>query len=147
MTITVRRAIPEDWPALRQLFLQGRRETFEWQAPEKFALEDFDAQTQGELLLIAEDELAHPVGFISVWEEDSFIHHLYVARSHHRRGVGTALLRALPRRPTLRYRLKCLVLNTSALAFYRACRFVEIGSGTSGDGDYVLLKSHNERTG
>ncbi|MFL9871329.1 GNAT family N-acetyltransferase [Paraburkholderia megapolitana] len=147
MTIKVRRAIPEDWPALRQLFFQGRREAFEWQAPGKFALGDFDEQTQGELLLIAEDESSHPVGFISVWEEDSFIHHLYVARSHHRKGVGRALLRALPRWPTLRYRLKCLVLNTSALAFYRACRFTEIGSGTSEDGDYVLLKSHDERTG
>lgn len=147
MTIKVRRAVLEDWPALRQLFLQGRRETFEWQTPDKFALEDFDAQTQGELLLIAEDESAHPVGFISVWEEDHFIHHLYVAHSHHRRGVGRALLRALPRWPTLRYRLKCLSRNTSALAFYRACRFTEIGSGTSEDGDYVLLKSHDERTG
>ncbi|RUL72166.1 GNAT family N-acetyltransferase [Dyella choica] len=140
MTIMVRPATTEDLPTLRELFLQSRREIFNWQPPEAFRLEDFDAQTQGELLIVAAkgERLA---GFISVWEPDHFIHHLYVDRLHFRRGIGRALLHALPGWPTTRYGLKCLRQNESALAFYQACCFTEVGMGTADDGEYLLLQS------
>ncbi|GLQ91274.1 GNAT family N-acetyltransferase [Dyella acidisoli] len=144
MTITVRPAIADDLPALRALFLNSRRETFAWQPPDVFQLADFDTQTQGELLLVAEDGSGRLSGFISVWEPDGFIHHLHVDRQFFRRGVGRALLRVLPGWPETRYRLKCLRLNEVALAFYRTCGFVEIGSGMSGDGEYLLLESGSE---
>ncbi|WP_080410222.1 GNAT family N-acetyltransferase [Burkholderia ubonensis] len=95
MSITIRDAMAEDVPFLRELFLRSRCETFVWQPGDAFQLADFDAQTEGERLLVAEDDGARLAGFVSVWEPDHFIHHLYVDRSHHRRGIGRALLRAL----------------------------------------------------
>lgn len=83
-------------------------------------------------------------GFVSVWEPDYFIHHLYVDRLHHRRGIGRELLRALPGWPATRYRLKCLCANAPALAFYRASRFTEIGVGAPEDGEYRLLESSGD---
>ncbi|KWE57278.1 acetyltransferase [Burkholderia ubonensis] len=141
MSITVRDAVTEDVQSLRELFLRSRRETFVWQPGDAFQLSDFDAQTEGEQLLVAEDDGGRLAGFVSVWEPDHFIHHLYVDKSYHRRGIGRALLRALPGWPATRYRLKCLRANAPALAFYRASCFTEIGVGAAEDGEYLLLES------
>ncbi|WP_080417206.1 GNAT family N-acetyltransferase [Burkholderia ubonensis] len=104
MRIAVRDAVAGDVPALRELFLRSRRETFVWQPGDALQLADFDAQTEGERLLVAEDDSGQLAGFVSVWEPDHFIHHLYVHRPCHRRGIGRALLRALLGWPTTRYR-------------------------------------------
>ncbi|WP_431825263.1 N-acetyltransferase family protein [Burkholderia sp. F1] len=144
MSITIRDAVTEDVPALRELFLRSRRETFVWQPGDAFQLADFDTQTEGERLLVAEDDGGRLAGFVSVWEPDHFIHHLYVDQSRHRRGIGRALLRALPGWPATRYRLKCLRANAPALAFYRASRFAEIGVGAAEDGEYLLLESNGD---
>lgn len=144
MTIIVRDAVAADTPALRELFLRSRRATFIWQPNDAFALADFDTQTQAERLRVAEDEAARLVGFVAVWEPDHFIHHLYVDTPQLRRGIGRALLHALPGWPATRYRLKCLRANEAALAFYRACRFVEVGAGCADDGEYLLLESGGE---
>lgn len=141
--IEVREAAARDIPALRALFLRARRATFSWRPGEAFQLADFDAQTQGELLLVA-DAGDRPAGFIAVWQPDDFIHHLYVDAQYLRRGIGQALLRALPGWPEKRYRLKCLRRNTAALAFYRACGFGEIGNGAADDGEYLLLESADD---
>jgi GNAT superfamily N-acetyltransferase len=147
MTITVRSAEPADAPALRQLFLRSRRETFVWQPADAFALADFDAQTQDERLWVALDEAARPVGFIALWEPEQFIHHLYVERAWAGHGVGRALLQALPGWPATRFVLKCLCRNEAALAFYRACAFTEVGRGGEGDRAYLLLASHADGAG
>lgn len=141
MKITIRDAVPADMPALRELFLHSRRGTFVWEPAGSFQLADFEAQTEGELLRVAEDDGGRLAGFVSVWEPDNFIHHLHVYRPHHRSGVGRALLHALPGWPATRYRLKCLCANAPALAFYAACGFVEIGTGSAEDGEYLLLES------
>ncbi|CAB3968422.1 GNAT family acetyltransferase [Burkholderia cenocepacia] len=141
MKIIVRDAVAADTPALCELFLRSRRETFVWQPAGAFQLADFEAQTEGERLRVAEDDRGRLAGFVSVWEPDHFIHHLHVHRSHHRSGIGRALLRALPGWPATLYRLKCLRANVPALAFYAACGFVEIGAGSSEDGEYLLLES------
>lgn len=141
MTIFIRDGVAEDRPALRELFLRSRRETFAWQPESAFTLADFDAQTDGERLLVAYGQGGRLAGFMSLWEPDDFIHHLHVERSYFRRGVGRALLRALPGWPAKRYRLKCLLANQPAMAFYRACNFVEIGTGSAPEGDYLLLES------
>lgn len=140
MTLTVRSAATGDAPALRDLFLRARRDTFAWQPPNSFQLADFDAQTQGERLWVAQDG-AHAAGFISLWEPENFIHHMYVDRRWHRRGVGRALLGALPGWPGTRFTLKCLRRNEAALAFYGACGFTEVGAGTSQGGAYLLMAS------
>lgn len=139
MTIVVRAARRTDWPALRALYLHARRDTFAWLPAERFAAGDFDEHTRGEALLVAQARDEGIVGFVSVWEPERFVHHLYVAGTRLREGIGAALLRALPGWPAARYRLKCLVRNERALAFYRAHGFVEIDSGVSADGEYRLL--------
>ncbi|MGI4856470.1 MAG: GNAT family N-acetyltransferase [Janthinobacterium lividum] len=137
MPLVTRRALAQDHPALQRIFLAGRRQIH---IPGILTLDQFDEQTAGELVLVSEDAAATPLGFISIHVESRFIHHLYVAAGQQRRGVGIALLRALPGWPDVRYRLKCLSLNTAALAFYASCDFLPIGSGSSGSGDYLLLE-------
>ncbi len=119
MTIVVRAARRTDWPALRALYLHARRDTFAWLPAERFAAGDFDEHTRGEALLVAQARDEGIVGFVSVWEPERFVHHLYVAGTRLREGIGAALLRALPGWPAARYRLKCLVRNERALAFWR----------------------------
>ncbi|CAJ5759251.1 acetyltransferase [Burkholderia pseudomallei] len=99
-----------------------------------------------EALLVAQARDEGIVGFVSVWEPERFVHHLYVAGTRLREGIGAALLRALPGWPAARYRLKCLVRNERALAFYRAHGFVEIDSGVSADGEYRLLGTREAAT-
>ncbi|NII53482.1 GNAT family N-acetyltransferase [Luteibacter sp. SG786] len=137
-TRRIRAATPADLPALRELFLSVRQHTFVWQPPDAFHLEDFDTQTEGERVFVAEagDRIA---GFISVWEPDDFIHHLFVDTGHTRQGVGRALLQALPEWSDRQYRLKCLSRNQPALAFYHAQGFVETAQGVSDDGEYIVL--------
>jgi ribosomal protein S18 acetylase RimI-like enzyme len=136
--MVIRAVEPSDLPALRNLFLRSRRTA--WEPSSSFALGDFDVQTKGELKIMALDG-ERAIGFISVWEPDNFIHHLHVDPHFSRRGIGRALLRALPRRGATRYRLKCVSANAAALAFYRANRFMQIGEGRADDQDYLLLES------
>ena len=137
-TCQIRPATPADLPALRDLFLFVRRQTFDWQPPDAFHLEDFDTQTEGERVFVAEagDQVA---GFISVWEPDDFIHHLFVDVGQMRRGVGRALLQALPGWPDRAYRLKCLSRNHAALAFYQSQGFIDTGRGVGDEGEYIVL--------
>ena len=76
---------------------------------------------------------------MSVWA-DHFIHHLrapVAPPERHRPGAAARVAglagHALP--------AQCLRANVPALAFYAACGFVEIGAGSSEDGEYLLLES------
>jgi ribosomal protein S18 acetylase RimI-like enzyme len=140
--IKIRKAAIDDTPALEILFLITRQHTFHWESPDKFKLEDFKQSTAGETILVAEDKDASIVGFISVWEQDSipFIHHLFVAPNHQRKGIGKLLMQSLLTRLTPPYRLKCVTKNKGALAFYQKQGWIEIGQGISEDGDYLLLE-------
>lgn len=140
MTITVREADPQDLPTLRALFLTSRQRTFTWLAVDTFQLADFDAMTRDEKLRVAESSGSGIAGFISVWEPDHFIHHLHVAADQQGRGIGQALLNALPGRPAQSYQLKCLQRNERALAFYLHHGFVRIGAGVAEDEEYALLE-------
>ncbi len=106
-----------DIPQLAQLYLKGRRQTFHWVDPSHFRLEDFDEHTRGEQLWVAEQG-GTPCGFVSIWGDESFVHHLYVSADWHGQGLGRALLTqglAACRKPAS---LKVATHNTSALAFY-----------------------------
>ncbi|MGU5847812.1 N-acetyltransferase family protein [Aeromonas hydrophila] len=106
-----------DIPQLAQLFLKGRRQTFHWVDPAHFRLEDFDEQTRGEQIWVAEQGGA-PCGFVSIWGDESFVHHLYVSTDWHGQGMGRALLShglASFQKPAS---LKVATHNTAALAFY-----------------------------
>lgn len=140
MEISLRPAMPRDTPALASLFLEVRRSTFTWRDASTFALEDFEAQTVAEDITIAENEHGELLGFVSVWEPESFIHHLFVATSAQGMGVGRRLLASLLPWLPLPHRLKCAEPNASALAFYRKLGWIEIARGESSDGCYRLLE-------
>lgn len=125
---------------LAEIYLRVRRETFLWVEPGHFTLEDFAAHTNGERLFVCEDEHGAVVGFAAIWEPDDFIHMLYILPTFQGRGAGKALLAGLPEWPQRRYRLKCLVKNMRAMAFYRRLGFEIIGDGASPEGDYKEMR-------
>ena len=140
MEISLRPATPGDTPALASLFLEVRRSTFTWRDASTFMLEDFEAQTVAEDITLAENEHGELLGFISVWEPESFVHHLFVATAAQGMGVGRRLLASLVPWLPLPHRLKCAEPNTRALAFYRGLGWVETARGESSDGYYRLLE-------
>jgi len=139
--IKIRKAEPGDTPQLEILFLVTRQHTFHWESPHKFKLDDFKQSTAGETIFVAEDDGAI-VGFISVWEQDAipFIHHLFVAKDHQKKGIARLLIQQLFTYLPLPYRLKCVAKNKAALAFYQQTGWIEIGQGIGEDGDYFLLE-------
>jgi ribosomal protein S18 acetylase RimI-like enzyme len=95
--------IPTDKPALRELFLQIRQQTFHWMDTSKFNISDFDKETDDEHIFVIHFNNT-VAGFISFWQRDNFIHHLYIASEFQQKGLGTMLLQTLswkfqPNRP------------------------------------------------
>jgi len=130
---------PEDLPALRELFTVTRRETFHWMDPAVYQPDDFDEQTTGEGMLVAELDGAI-AGFIAWWAPQNFIHHLYIAREFQRRGVGTALLDACLARIGRPTRLKCVIKNENATRFYLSHGWKAVETGDDAEGGYRLLE-------
>lgn len=139
--IRIRRAEATDLPVLAEIFLTTRLQAFHWCDPSSFKLTDFVNQTKGEVIHLAEDaEDGGLLGFISVWLQESFVHHLYVIPGQQRIGTGTALLESLLPWLPLPYRLKCLEENHAALAFYRKHGWIEQGRGSDALGDYLVME-------
>jgi GNAT superfamily N-acetyltransferase len=137
--ITIRPSTAEDIRDLKKLFLEARQSTFTWAEPGAFRLDDFEQETYGEKILVAirEDEIA---GFISLWEYDHFIHHLYIRNEMQGKGIGSALLEAAVHAVGYPLRLKCLEKNTKALSFYQKKGFVAKGKGMAELGVYFRLE-------
>jgi len=133
-------------PPLAEIYLRVRRETFLWVDPGRFSLEDLAIHTTGERLFVCEDGHGMIAGFAAIWEPDDFIHMLYILPAFQGHGAGKALLTALPDWKSRRYRLKCLVKNTRAMAFYQALGFEIIGDGASAEGDYKEMRLGNSRS-
>lgn len=140
--ITIRKAKPSDTESLAQLFLEARCSTFYWQDTTLFQLQDFEQQTIGEVIFVAENAEQKILGFISVWEKDRpvFIHHLFIASAHQREGIGTLLVHSLFSWLPFPYRLKCLERNQNTLAFYRKTGWIEIDQGLTKEGKYLLME-------
>lgn len=139
VNIIIRPSVAEDIDALKKLFLDARLSTFTWAEPGAFRLEDFEQETYGEKILVAvtEDTIG---GFISLWEYDHFIHHLYIRNDLQGKGIGSALLDAAVRTVGYPLRLKCLERNTKALSFYQKKGFVAKGKGMAELGVYFRLE-------
>ncbi|WP_367874070.1 GNAT family N-acetyltransferase [Luteolibacter sp. Populi] len=136
----IRAAIDADLPVLARIYLQGRRDIFTWQDHASFRLEDFAEQTAGEAIRVAEDGDAEVTGFLSVWEAENFVHHLFVADGHRGTGTGRALLEDLRSRMPGPFRLKCIVANTAALDFYRRLGWTVAGHGEAEGSPYLLME-------
>ena len=65
-----------DINAVRKVYSDTRRSEFKWLKDNHLDLSDFDKDTEGEKILVALEN-SQVVGFISIWEADSFIHHLF----------------------------------------------------------------------
>jgi ribosomal protein S18 acetylase RimI-like enzyme len=133
---TIRAARSDDTPALCDIYLTVRRTAFTWVDPSRFHREDFLTHTKDEAVFVCQRENGGIVGFLALWKPENFIHMLYVRPEFQGQGAGTALLKALPNWPRRRYRLKCLVKNKRALAYYEAMGFEVCGFGASPEGDY-----------
>jgi ribosomal protein S18 acetylase RimI-like enzyme len=102
--------------ALRRLYLASRLATFTWLDTGAYKLSDFEHDTEGEAIWVAveSDEV---LGFVSIWEPDCFVHHLFVSPEDLGRGIGTKLLNVVKQRYA-NLCLKCLTQNSHAVAFY-----------------------------
>lgn len=136
--IYVQKAEKEDYNELRQIFFNERIENFNWMDPTNIKMEDFDSNTDGEVILTAKIN-NRIVGFISIWEEDKFIHNLFVASNFKRCGVGKALISACVNLIGLPLTLKCVVANEKALKFYISQGW-KIEEKVRGEESYYLMK-------
>lgn len=140
----IRLAESRDLDELRQMYLTVRRSTYSWLDTSPYKVEDYDRDTEGETVWVACPTPSDVCGFISLWEPEPFIHHLYVARRSQKQGVGTALLwkgLATLGRPV---RLKCLLQNEPALRFYIRYGWQRVAEHTGPDGRFVLMQYQEE---
>ncbi|MDB6078304.1 MAG: acetyltransferase [Akkermansiaceae bacterium] len=135
----VRAARPSDDEALAEIFRASRLEAFHRCETEDFFLSDFADQTQGEVIHVAESPDGTLAGFVSVWEPESFVHHLFIDPRFHRQGIGKLLLRSLETWLPFPHELKCLVANQRAAAFYAAMGWREIDRGSDPFGAYLVM--------
>ncbi len=141
LPLTLRQKTDSDDRALEDLFRMNRTPEATWLNPDR-PPESLAEQCEGETIILAESA-GQVVGFVSVWDPDHFIHHLYVHPDHQGRGVGRALVEEVARRYRGPLSLKCVRANQRALDFYLHTGWTEISTGMSPEGEYVLL----ERTG
>jgi GNAT superfamily N-acetyltransferase len=125
--------------ALEAIYRDCRSEAV-WLPPAAKERAKFSTDTRDEMILVAVGCTDEPEGFVSVWEPEGFIHHLYVRSCSRRKGIGVALLQALEARMPEPWRIKCLRANSAATALYRVHGWKEVSSGVSEDGAFALLE-------
>ena len=140
----VRPAGPDDLPRCAEIYAAARRVAFHWLPPETMTRDDFARDTAGEEVTVAvSDGPDHPgliVGFAAAWRPDRFIHHLYVDPAWRRHGIGSLLLAHVAAALAPPVRLKCVVANTPAVAFYRKHDWTEERRGEDSLGPYILFR-------
>ena len=136
--ITIQKAREEEFDKLRDIFLKSRQENFKWMDFDNIKLEDFDHSTEGEIILTAKvnNDIA---GFVSIWEEDKFIHNLFISLEFKGCGLGKALIKEAVKAVGLPLTLKCVKENTNALKFYLSQGW-KIEEETEGEEPYYLMK-------
>ena len=98
-------------------------------------------ETEAETLFIAEDEASEIAGFVSLYEPQDFIHHLFVDPRFQGRGIGGALLDHAVAFAGGAATLKCQLRNEAALAFYKNRGWTEVTAGTGEFGEWIALRS------
>jgi GNAT superfamily N-acetyltransferase len=128
-----------DFPAVEDIYRRviGVSEWFPKDERQKL---DLKQSTEGEKIYVAVDEHETILGFISIWEAGSFIHHLYVQTESQRQNVGANLLESLDCWLPKTWQLKCIMANEGALRFYLGQGFVSISANYDEAPPYVLLQ-------
>ena len=100
----------------------------------------FGTETKDEAIFVA--EIAGAIaGFVSLYEPQGFVHHLFVDPPSHGRGIGTALLAHAVALAGGRATLKCQSRNSQALAFYRRLGWIEVAAGNGEFGSWIAMRS------
>ncbi|MEM7383648.1 MAG: GNAT family N-acetyltransferase [Verrucomicrobiota bacterium] len=114
--------------------------------PASFHPDDFEKETEGECIRVALDSTNGPIGFLSAWLPESFIHHLWVDPRFLRRGVGSILLEDGLQQLGRPAQLKCGARNLRARDFYRSQGWRIINSAIGAHGLYHLMAYGPEQT-
>ncbi|MDI4643708.1 GNAT family N-acetyltransferase [Cohnella hashimotonis] len=114
----IREASMTDYPRLRQIYLDARRESFHWAHADEMTLDDFDRDTSEEQIVLAEEN-AQVLGFASLYVPNRFIHNLFVHPTASGKGVGGLLLKSAVAELGTPVTLKCVSENHKALRFYK----------------------------
>lgn len=136
--IEVRKYIEADRLALREIYLSSRQQVFWWMDPSALAMNDFDRDTEGEAIWVAEKD-GNVAGFISIWEPENFIHAFFVAPDSTGCGIGTSLLEVCLGEIGRPASLKCSEPNKDAKAFYLSKGWKVVTEGEGPDGKYYLM--------
>jgi ribosomal protein S18 acetylase RimI-like enzyme len=136
MPFSIRRAMPEDAPALTDIHVRARRESMSY-LPDTHSPEDV-------LEWIREVMLAHEevwvaeldgkvIGFFGLSED--LLYHLYVYPELHGQGAGSALFDLVKELRPDGFRLWVFQRNTQAREFYehRGMRIVELTDGSGNE--------------
>ncbi|WP_084804007.1 GNAT family N-acetyltransferase [Bradyrhizobium sp. NAS80.1] len=140
--LTLRDFGPNDRRRCALILAEAGQQVFFWAEWPSFDDDKFNQVTAEETIYVAE-EAGIVVGFVTVYEPDDFLHHLYIHPTASRRGIGTALLNLALHRHGGYLKLKCQARNTSARAFYRRAGWIEdldIG-GTDELGGWLFIRS------
>jgi GNAT superfamily N-acetyltransferase len=139
MRVDIRPYFTADVADLRVLFLRARLAAFFWVEPDSLRLEDFDAATQDEPILVAtHNDLI--VGFVSWWPPENFVHNLFVDPAHQGAGIGKQLLAACLLQIGRPATLKCVQQNEAALRFYHRLGWEVAGEGVTDGVAYFLMR-------
>lgn len=137
--IEVRFFFEKDRGALQKIYFESRRKAFHWMDCSLFKENDFNRDTDGERIWVATVK-NNPVGFISAWEPENFIHNLFVHPSSIGMGVGSALLEVCLKKIRRPASLKCLENNVSARDFYLSKGWKIVSNGNGSEGKYQLMQ-------
>lgn len=131
--IQIRKMEPSELPQVQALFEKVYREIFSIHIP------SFSDTTNGEQIYVAVLEETI-VGMATVWEADAFIHYLFVDKDARGKGGGTNIVKCLAGIYEQPLKLKCLLSNEKARAFYDASGWIEEKLGDGADGPYALMR-------
>ena len=137
--IDVRPATAADAPAVQRIYAASIGKA-EWLPEQARLVTDFGQASVGEVVHVAATNSGEVLGFVSVQPDASFVHHLFIKADSQRQGIGRLLLASLEPWLLAPWRLKCVRANGSALAFYAALGWCEVGSGESDQRAYAVLE-------
>jgi putative acetyltransferase len=136
MPFSIRRATPEDAPALADIHVRARRESMPY-LPDTYSPEEVlawieETMPQHEEVWVAEDE-GRVIGFFAL--SDDLLYHLYVYPELQGRGAGSALLDLVKVLRPDGFRLWVFQQNAQARKFYehRGMRVIELTDGSGNE--------------